>query len=366
MSLDEELSGFIGRLYEDVYDGPTWARAMRELMRRTGSQVMFQCSVDLREREFSRSTFLGPETSRLETGAREYAEETFATDPSLIWASEHPAAGMCESAAILPRNDYLDHPFIKWHRDRIGTTHWRVFYTQPVDDLSFALSLHPPREAGPPAKGSRALHRLLFDHVERAIRLAARPPDFSQDADAVFALDRQSRVIAMSPGAERLTKSSDGVACVARHLVASDPQSHHRISVAIANCVDPDRRLNAIGGGVRIRRLSGKSDWLALVSPYPRILDHLAIPTPAAVVRILDSQAPGAEFGAGHAQLFGLTQREMEIADALLHGHSLESLASHLSISRNTVRVHLQSLFRKTGTNRQVDLVRVLTEVSHL
>ena len=35
-----------------------------------------------------------------------------------------------------------------------------------------------------------------------------------------------------------------------------------------------------------------------------------------------------------------------------------------LRISRNTAKVHLQSIFRKTGTNRQSELVHLLSNVA--
>lgn len=362
MSIDEELSQFIGRIYEAAFDPDAWGRVMKELMSRTGSRIAFVSSVDLRHGEFNRTFFYAPEESRVETGAREYAEETYTLDPALSWAIEHPSAGMCETAAIFPQADYLAHPFIKWQRDRLGTTHFRVMYTQPVDDMSFALSLHPPTNAGPPSKELRPLHQLLFGHMERAVRLAARPPDFSRDNSAVIALDRYGRVVARSPRADALFAMSDGLAIKDRQLVATERESTALLKVIIKSAIDAQTTGGA-GGGVRIKRHSGGPDWLALTSPYPRFLEHLPVPTPAAVVRILETEVHPA-LKEEHADLFRLTHREIEIACALLEGHSIESLAARLGMSRNTARVHLQSMFRKTETNRQSDLVRILTTIA--
>jgi len=100
-----------------------------------------------------------------------------------------------------------------------------------------------------------------------------------------------------------------------------------------------------------------------MVSPSPRFLEHLPLRTPGAIVRILETGAKP-EFGTAHADLFDLSPREAEVAGALLAGHSLESLCHALGISRNTVKVHLQSIFRKTGTNRQSELVHLLSQVT--
>lgn len=57
---------------------------------------------------------------------------------------------------------------------------------------------------------------------------------------------------------------------------------------------------------------------------------------------------------------FRLTEREATIAKLLCLGYAPSNLAVRLSLSTNTVRTHLKSIFSKTRTHRQVDLVRLL------
>jgi DNA-binding CsgD family transcriptional regulator len=59
-------------------------------------------------------------------------------------------------------------------------------------------------------------------------------------------------------------------------------------------------------------------------------------------------------------QLFQLTQAEARLACLLADGASLEESALQLGVTRNTARSQLQTIFAKTGTNRQGDLVRLL------
>jgi DNA-binding CsgD family transcriptional regulator len=56
--------------------------------------------------------------------------------------------------------------------------------------------------------------------------------------------------------------------------------------------------------------------------------------------------------------------REAELARMLLEGHSLESASESLDIAIGTARVHLRNLFAKTDTNRQGDLIRLLTRLA--
>jgi DNA-binding CsgD family transcriptional regulator len=58
--------------------------------------------------------------------------------------------------------------------------------------------------------------------------------------------------------------------------------------------------------------------------------------------------------------LYGLTQREADIAADLLQGHRVSDIARLRELSVNTVRTHLKRLLEKTGTTRQADLLRVL------
>ncbi|WP_249149293.1 helix-turn-helix transcriptional regulator [Bradyrhizobium manausense] len=56
-------------------------------------------------------------------------------------------------------------------------------------------------------------------------------------------------------------------------------------------------------------------------------------------------------------QLFGLSAREAEVVGLICQGRSLREISSTLSVVPDTVRYHLKSVFEKTGTNRQIDLV---------
>jgi DNA-binding CsgD family transcriptional regulator len=361
MSLDEGVSRFIGRVYESVYDADAWQGVMHELMDRTGSRLAFISWADVRHCEYSRAAFYGREDSAFARGAEEYVEEMYQLDPSLRWASGHPDAGVCDTSTIMPHDEFRMDPYVRWQASRFGTVHWRVFYTTPVDDLSFALSLHPPGGEGPASKEQAQLHRLLFEHMERSLRLAARPPDLATETGAVIILDTAGQVLTMSPRAEQLLCKADGITMEGRRLRASSADASARLDGAIRSAVN-STSFGGAGGSVRLPRASGSADCLALISPCPRFLEHLPIRTPAALLRIVDAGATAA-LSPVHAELFDLSPRELEVAQALLAGHSLESMCMLLDISRNTAKAHLQSVFRKTGTNRQSELVHLLSNV---
>lgn len=358
MSLDEGISKFIGRIYESVYDADAWRSLMLDMLELTNSRLSFISVVDVQNQVYSRTEFYGLDSSSAEVGLQEYADTMYQFDPSLAWASQHPDAGVCQTADLMPHDEFSRLPYSKWQADRLGTEHWCVFYTKPVDGLSFGLALHPPRHDGPACGEAVKLHGLFFDHLKRALRLAARPPDLADTSESIFVLSNSGEVLAMSPRAERLVRERDGLIMEGRRLIGRSRGVTTILEDALRSAVQ-SFSVGSSGRGVRLRRANGP-DWLALVSPTPRNLDHLPVQSPAAVLRIIESDSE-VTLTRGHAELFDLSPREVDVAQALLRGHTLESLCMFLGISRNTGKVHLHSLFEKTGTNRQSELVHLLS-----
>lgn len=60
------------------------------------------------------------------------------------------------------------------------------------------------------------------------------------------------------------------------------------------------------------------------------------------------------------AQSYSLTPAEIRITRALTQGRKLTQIASDLSVSRSTVAFHIRSIFQKTGTNRQAELIALI------
>ncbi len=82
-----------------------------------------------------------------------------------------------------------------------------------------------------------------------------------------------------------------------------------------------------------------------------------------AIVTILDLSRPTPAPEPLLKALYGLTAKECLLAAALLNGKTIDQYCESRFISANTARTHLKSIYRKTNTNRQVDLVRLLSRL---
>ena len=76
-------------------------------------------------------------------------------------------------------------------------------------------------------------------------------------------------------------------------------------------------------------------------------------------LRQLVDAAPGSapRVDLRHPELRDISPRELEVLDLLLQGERVATIAEQLYISDHTVRNHLKSMFRKTGTGSQAELV---------
>ena len=61
--------------------------------------------------------------------------------------------------------------------------------------------------------------------------------------------------------------------------------------------------------------------------------------------------------------LYGFTKKESQLAQALGNGLTLNEYCTQAFITANTARTHLKSIYRKTSTNRQTELIRLLSRL---
>lgn len=60
------------------------------------------------------------------------------------------------------------------------------------------------------------------------------------------------------------------------------------------------------------------------------------------------------------SDLYGLTNKELQITEQLVRGLSIKEISKEASISDHTVRSHVKSVLRKTRTSRQAELVSLV------
>lgn len=125
-------------------------------------------------------------------------------------------------------------------------------------------------------------------------------------------------------------------------LVPRDAQNTHSALLTVAAIAT-----GPTGTG-RLRTRAANGRWVTLhVSEAWGSSDRVVIVEPSAPPEIADLLS----------RAHGLSDRERQVALALARGESTESIAARLHLSTHTVRDHLKTVFRKTGTTSRTELV---------
>lgn len=356
--LHDGISKLVGAIYEAPYDDARWRQTVEDLRARLDCRALLFSVIDAKNRNYSFTSWAGVEDGRALAGIEEYNNEYYQRDPTIVFAANNASARFCDVRSLVAPDKLATDPYLRWYKDRMRSPHFAVCYTPPVDGLTFGLSVHP----GYKDSVDYTLFRFLFDHVARSIALAARPPSLESATDAIALVRSSGRVVALSAQAERYLALEDGIGLRDGYVVASGSADPHAIRRAVGDASSPATS-GSSGAALFVTRPSFRRPWLLSVTPLAAPSTPAAAYRPSAMIRIIDPSRKHA-LSDHVCNLLGFTNRERQVADLLLAGHSPSTAARCLEISENTLKVHLQALYRKTQTNRQAEFIALLLEVS--
>ncbi len=202
---------------------------------------------------------------------------------------------------------------------------------------------HPPRrEADPELTRVSAAIAAALDHLNHGVAL----------------VDAELRVHHANQQLQGLCRRADGLLMRNGTLVASEARGALQLHGALAHAF-------AAGAdeALRLWRLPPKRPLSILVRPLGR---EAAGPPSAAPLALLLVGVPDRETAVPPAtrlrQAYGLTAAEAAVAQRLLQGCDIHTVARLSNISVTTARTHLRSLLEKTETHRQSELMWVLLQ----
>lgn len=233
-----------------------------------------------------------------------------------------------------------------------------------------ALGIH--RAIGSPKFDgcNKTLFALFLPHLHRALQIRERLAESGAAAGvALDALERTGMAAVVTSGnghilysnreAERLLRAGEGVAAIGGRLASVQRPTNDRLLGLIHHAARTASDKGAAPGGALAIERDERLPLTVLVAPFRSAKDGFGAPMPAAIIFIRDPErvTPAA---VDLQSLFGLTPAESGIAALLSEGRTTEDIAARCRIAPNTVRVHLKSIFAKTGTSRQAQLVALV------
>lgn len=230
----------------------------------------------------------------------------------------------------------------------------------------------------------RTLHRLIARHLSLALGTMLRLRDTQfQLATSLQALDRlgsavvllghRGQVLFANREARALLDRTPGLSLRGGHpvhdgsgwLYADNTDAQEALDAAIhaALANDPLRPAH-FAQGLRIPRPSA-ADLLVQIVPGMDMPPLQGADQPSALAFITDPLRVPTLDAVLLQRLYQITAAESRVAQALLHGETLQEVALRLHLGENTIKSHLKQLFAKTGTHRQPQLLQLLMKLAH-
>lgn len=367
-AIDPRFSDLLARLYAGIADEPPWQRFLEALAR--WMDASFATLIIATPGQRHPATFLTPGSSPAFDSA--YREKLFAGDPF----SDLPdgiAMNYREFMASVPDDAFAA---------------YRAAISASGFDQVLGIDLHLGnlRQARGRAGGDRYQARFrisrhaslpdftdddrirlqgLAPHLRIAVRLferlqyaGAEQAAFQMTVQglgrALIVLGRDFTIVSTNALAEELLDEREGLWRSGDELVFAERLQQRLIAKLLtSDSAEGERHF-------RILRPT-RGDLVAAVRPLnlgaihagngalALVLSRPATETPADLDIICD--------------LLGLTAAEARVAAVLAEGAGLVEAARRIGIAHNTAKAHLQSIFAKTGVNRQAQLVALLASL---
>lgn len=358
------------RILDAVYDAATaferWPAALDQLGQAFGCSYVGMIDRNLRTNE-GRASAVGIDLS----GQREYFEVWSRHDLLRLWTRTYRPGAVETDREILPRTSLLRSDYYNcFLKPRDMHAVMRITLAAENGFRKF-ISMTRPTSLGEYGKADVEQCQRLMPHLQRAARVAQSVEDagltlmafsdvLEQSARGVLLLDRAGRVVFANRSARAMAQDGSGLRLQRERIEASTRDDNAVLQRLIAGATGTMDRIDAARGGVMRLALNSDRPGLSVaVSPLAG-MGSWSGRSPVAFVLLSDPRAASRRPEAMLRELFGLTAAEARVADRLMMGDSSERAAETLGVSITTVRWHLASLYRKTGTNRQADLVRLL------
>ncbi|MDH5631483.1 MAG: alpha/beta fold hydrolase [Gammaproteobacteria bacterium] len=218
------------------------------------------------------------------------------------------------------------------------------------------------------AAGSEAINDILAYHFKNALTVSQQFINYEGQQETVGSLldhlpiplvvcDDTAAIIECNNRARLLITSGPTLYINDRNqqLCARDPELNAKLSryIQLTSAMAPN---SGQGKTLQMPVTSSEDSLLLIFSPIkggPEGKSKVAI-------FIAPPKAQPVPAPATLGKLYDLSDREMEVAVLLARGFTPNEIAEHNDVSVDTVRTQLRSLFRKTGSKRQADLVRLV------
>ncbi|CZT36073.1 helix-turn-helix transcriptional regulator [Rhizobium sp. 9140] len=307
-------------------------------------------------------------STRMETQCRSYMKsEWHGKNEPLHRLLKKRLYGFIREIDIFSREEIDNLPIIRDYK-RPGGFGWSAAMAAPMPGGEMLLfSVEQLWDRGPIPDGTMAELELLRPHISRAALLAAKL-QHQRDEVAVHSLGLIGVAAAIVTLKGVVSAANDRFLSHGERLSIS---AYNRLRIGFAPAAkrteDALARLSANAPEAALMSIAvpGEEDEAPLVLHILPVQGQARDIFGAATALIVATSADrGTRPSASLIRaLFDLTPAEARVAEAIVAGREEPRALQALGMGSETVRTHVKSIFRKTGLNSRLDLVRLLSTI---
>jgi DNA-binding CsgD family transcriptional regulator len=352
------MQALIGSIYDAASEPRLWTDVVQRIVRRTNARSGIFYEHDDTTKQSRVFGAEGFDPHYLQAYERYYG----ALDPWHKSGLSWPVGSVAQTAALLPDRELKRSEF---YNDHLRPQ--RVFYAlgAPIERSRGSMAVFGVQggyENGNFTQEIVALVIALVPHFRRAYGIQRALGDIRREGtelesalhalvQPVLIVDRDARLwFANSAGAQLLGRA-DLLRLSGKRLHTA----HRRDAAAFAQALAPVPRGSDGDGTLSLRRAGNAAPCIVRIAP----LRHENRAEWTGRIAVLVELPPAPRGLAASAAAFRLSAAEFRLWEELVAGRTVAEIAERSGLSVNTVRVHLAALFRKTGTHRQADLIRL-------
>ncbi len=360
-----ELSAVIGDIYDAAIDPALWRSALGSICAFVGgsSGVLYWHDAATARSEALHLYNEDPVYTRL------YFEKYLSMNPMF------PAATFIEAGVVATNEDIMPASELaktRFYKEWIAPQRIAGALSVNLEKGVTRASMINIRTSIPTTTEMRRRLAMLVPHLQRAVTIGrlfdqgtAAEQAFTETLDhveaGVFLVDTKGAIVFANAPAKNMLDDGALVRKEQNALRAVEPETSRVLRNLFAAAGKGDDSIGVRGVAVPLKGAS-EVPWFAHVLPLTSGRRRHAGDNYHAVAAVFirktvpNALSPLEEV----AKLYKLTASEVRVFDAVLKVNGVKAIAALLGLSQATVKTHLHNVFRKTGTKRQSELVKLV------
>lgn len=294
---------------------------------------------------------------------RSYEQHYAGRNPIIPRALQRPDGTANPIESLMERRDFdRAEYYADWFRPN-GFHHSTGVSMRVDDNSSVFLTFFRPKRDGEYSDSAHRILETLAPHFRQSVTMGRRLEELSASAaigyvalhklgTAAFTVTRRGGVTELNEAAQSLLDDGSELRIVAgrlRCVIENHIPLAHHIQHVIDTRQAKTFSLPSARGGEPLQVMLLPPIQARIWAPEPTVL--MMVRTPRAVLASALDQIRNA---------YGLTHAETRLVAGLAGGETVNQFCERAGVSRNTVKTQLSSLFSKTGTSQQKELVRLV------